>query len=216
MYIIAVSPVRARFARLVRAVSVRLNAAVGRATDIRFSSAVLCLVAFAAGSAGGLFFSRLVSGVDAAVRSGDSFLQVYISACCNESMLPLAALEMVWPVLVFLCGFSVIGVLLIPAAAALRGFTAAFAAACFSGSLAGEGLWRIWLLLGPTAALSAPCFLTLSSASLTESRKLRSRALFGAAVRPYGARYWLLCLILALLILLSVLLKSKLAVCFFA
>lgn|GEM_PF-4249372 len=211
MYIIALSPLRARFARMVRAVTAGFAFAAGRASDIRASSAAFCLAAFAAGSAGGILFSRLVPGGEAPFLPDASLLEVYISAYCNGSLLRWTAGELMWPVFVFLGGFSVIGLWLIPLAAVFRGFVTALAAALLARTSADAGLGSVWLLWGPTAVFSVPCFLTLASAALTEARKLRERALGGNGPRPYGLRYGLLVLIMTAIMTLSSILKYWIA-----
>ena len=66
-------------------------------------------------------------------------------------------------ILAFLFGFTVIGVLVIPALSAVYGFTAMFAIGCFARIYGRYGVWLAMSVLGVRLLFTIPCFLWIAS-----------------------------------------------------
>ncbi|MDR1669738.1 MAG: stage II sporulation protein M [Oscillospiraceae bacterium] len=135
-------------------------------------------LAFLAGIVTGCLFS--VQGGDAA----DSAVKEYLTAFAGSAVDPpsvarVLADTVLYPVVCFILGFTIPGVLLIPLTVAFRGFLVAYTvASCVRvfGSL--DGILFSLSLLGIPLFICLPCLFILGTSSL-----LTSHALFHAAIR---------------------------------
>ena len=163
---------------------------------------LICGVAFSAGIAAGTFESRPFCESGAAALYLGEYLRGLGSGGAegtlrfflNVSAESLAA---------FLMGFSVIGLIGIPALSLIRGFSAGFALSVFVRLYSGDGVAAGLLLVGLRTAVSLPVFLTVASRSLRASFELSRLALFSA---PSGggiySRAYFLRFLAAIIILL--------------
>lgn len=156
--------------------------------------ALLC-VCFALGAAAGHGYAL------ACQESVSSALGAYLTDYCavyDPAQMDLAACLLQYfgyNLLVFLLGFSAVGVLLIPASAGLFGFLSMYTVSCFvqcfgrSGVLLAMGALLVRLLF------SLPCFLTMAGTAWPLATELALLTLGkGRRSAPvlYGSRYFLL------------------------
>ena len=107
----------------------------------------------------------------------------------------LAAWDTVrWPLLVFLLGFTTLGLLALPAVFAVRGFLLAFAIGSFVRLFGRTGGTLAFLIFGIPECAAVPVLFILGTQSWLASRALASRVLGGGKMAlPYGKRYLLRC-----------------------
>lgn len=168
----------------------------------RASAYLLCGALLLTGVVCGTFLS---SGF---CRSGgaEDILAGFLAGAARISELGTATLFgrlLAYPLLVFLLGLSVLGVVGIPAACFLRGFTLAFALSTLTRLYAGNGALLGILLFGAASALSVPVFLLLASGALTSALRL-TQSWFSVPVppEPGGIRTYFLRFLAAALALL--------------
>lgn len=132
--------------------------------------AVLCLsLCFLAGAAAG---QALAFGVPdaAAPELRRSLADYYRNRDASQITAPLALSTLVtWfraPVLVFLWGFTSLGVTLVYLTAAAFGFLLSYSVGCFAASLGWEGVALSAAALGIRAVITMPCFILLSLSSM--------------------------------------------------
>lgn len=148
----------------------------------------------------GIFFGYLFAGNCAAETSGElgRYFEGYFSISSQGSLSASAVLRTLLcffraPLLIFLLGFSSIGVVLIPLLCAFEGFLFSFSLFCFASTLGRESFLLLLALFAIRMLFVLPCTLILGVSSL---EKARSLALFsignGKRVRPitYGMDYW--------------------------
>lgn len=167
---------------------------------VSFLVGVLCGTFAASGFAAGEAAAGFLSGYFSVLREDGvsiSFLTVFLQV----SWVHLAA---------FLFGFTALGVVLIPALAAVRGFTAAFALAVLVRLYAAGGAAAGVLLLGVPALFSLPLFFPLAADSFCVSLELLRTGLFGYPPSGCGfSRATLIRFLAAVLLLLLISLTQR-------
>lgn len=117
-----------------------------------------------------------------------------------------------WPLAVFLLGFTALGLLGVPALAALRGFLLAFSIASFGQAYGRGGLAISFFLLGVPGAISVPVFFLLSAQSFTAALELAGRAAGqGRRELPYHRDYFFRCGLCAAAVCVSILFEQYLS-----
>ena len=141
--------------------------------------AVLCLsLCFLAGAAAG---QALAFGLPdaAAPELRRSLADYYRNRDASQITAPLALSTLVtWfrvPALVFLWGFTSLGVPLVYLTAAGFGFLLSYSVGCFAASLGWEGVALSAAALGIRAAITMPCFILLSLSSMRRAGWLAGR-----------------------------------------
>ena len=158
------------------------------------------------------FFLGVLSGIGCAARvpegvSGElsRYLSAYLDAVRQQAapvpgIRQLAAAYFWGPAAAFFCGFSAVGVLLLPLLAMACGFFPAYTVSCLTAAFGSRGVWLAAALFGLRYLVVIPCFFLLAAPSLrTASARLRFQS------RPADAesrRGWLhfacVCLVLLL------------------
>lgn len=99
-----------------------------------------------------------------------------------------------YPLLAFLLGFSSIGVVALPCAAAAFGFFLSFSVSCFTAAFGADGVLLALAVFGLRCAVTLPVFFLLAVPSWGKAAELASLS-FGrgrrAAPVAYGSRWWL-------------------------
>ncbi len=96
-----------------------------------------------------------------------------------------------WPLMAWLLGFTGLGLWMLPALFAARGFFFAFCVAGLSSAMEGGGLLLAILLYGWNGLFTIPIFFTLGAQSWEACRGLRGRLLPRPGERgPYSGAYW--------------------------
>lgn len=142
-----------------------------------------CLLAFRAEGGGGEALALYLDGFLASARDGG------LTAPALPSLIWRCAR---WPLAVFLCGFTALGVLGVPILSALRGFYLAFSIASFARAYGRAGIEVAFILLGITGLLAIPVFLLLACQSFTAAVGLAGRG-EGKWALPYDRAYFLRC-----------------------
>ena len=112
----------------------------------------------------------------------------------------LAAAYFWGPAAAFFCGFSAVGVLLLPLLAMACGFFPAYTVSCLTAAFGSRGVWLAAALFGLRYLVVIPCFFLLAAPSLrTASARLRFQS---RPVEAESRRGWLhfacVCLVLLL------------------
>lgn len=162
---------------------------------------------FFLGLSAGLFCARHVSSE---VRAElDTYLRDYLSLSGEQgvSVSSVCALMLAYfrgPVLVFLCGLTSIGVLLLPLVTAVFGFFPSYAAGCLAISFGRPGIGLALALFGFRSLVTIPCFFLLAAPSWRAAAALlRVSVGKGHPFSPIHERRWwfrfaAVCLILCL------------------
>ncbi len=133
------------------------------------------------------YLALMKSGPSAAARLGRAFLNAFQ-----------------YHIVVFLAGFTALGVFLVPLVIAARGFFLSFALTAFVYAYGGQGLFLALGALGIQALLSLPCLFFLSFQSFGTAARLwalsagkakSDKPLFGL---PYWSRFGATAAVLAL------------------
>lgn len=105
----------------------------------------------------------------------------------------LAAAYAHFPLLAFAAGFTSLGFLLLPAAAAVFGFSLSYAAACLRWAFGARGLLVAGGLFGLRCLFTIPCFFLLAVPAWSASGALLRLSLAGGPAPPplYGRDWWL-------------------------
>ncbi len=162
----------------------------------------LCVVSVA--FAAGVFAGALAAPGGA--EGGAQFIEAYLeglSAGGVPGLLPLLFELSAFHIAVFLCGFSMLGVVLAPGLSFVRGFSIAYSLAMFVRLYAFSGAVAAYMLFGVCTIVSVPLFFMLAVQSLSASVELMGGAFGrGGPLRPgaYGRVYFIRFLI-AMLIL---------------
>lgn len=99
-----------------------------------------------------------------------------------------------WPLLVFVLGFTTLGVLGIPIVFFIRGFLLAFSIASFVRMFGGAGGLLAFFVFGVSGCVALPVLFILGVQGLLASRYLATRFLGeGRRSPPYGQSYFLRC-----------------------
>lgn len=109
-----------------------------------------------------------------------------------------------YPLIAFLLGFTSLGVAVIPALAAVRGFFLSFAISSFTRLYGSQGVILSAAAFGVQCAVTLPCFLMIGAQAFAVSCRLASVSFkHGKRGRPamYREGYFLRCGICALLLL---------------
>lgn len=147
-------------------------------------------------TAGILYAGRVSDRLDVELTD---YLTRYLSLSRQrEVTLPLVCAT-VWayfrgPLLVFICGFTAVGTVLLPLTAAVCGFLPAYAAGCLAASFGGTGIWLALGLFGLRTLATLPCFFLLAAhAWHTSAALLRVSLGKGHPFSPVYDRRWWLC-----------------------
>ncbi len=145
---------------------------------------------------------------EALSRSLDSCLEAVQAGTLNAEWLPLIWKCVRFPAVVFLCGFSVLGLAVVPVVLGMEGFTLAFSVSAFL---------RVYGLAGYLPALAAfglggfaamPALMVLSLQCWQASGRLAERLKTGRRTLIYNAEYWEGCALCGLLTILRVLIEK--------
>lgn len=152
------------------------------------------------------FFLGGVLGCILAARVGgggsDSlaiYLKQFVTAAGGQTisqppLLPLIWETLRWPLLIFLLGFTTLGLLGIPIVLLIRGFLLAFSIASFVRMFGSSGGLLAFLIFGVSGCVALPVLFVLAVQGILASRYLATRFLGeGRRNSPYGKRYFLRC-----------------------
>ena len=114
---------------------------------------------------------------DAAVPSAAEQLREYILQYAvlaaegevDTALISVLAVYFRYPLTVYLAGFSVLGLLLVPLLALLQGFSLAFSVCCFSAALGRSGILLALASFGTRCILTLPCLLYLAVQAMERS-----------------------------------------------
>jgi hypothetical protein len=115
------------------------------------------------------------------------------------------------PALVFLSGFSVLGLVVIPAVMGIEGFTLAYSVAAFLRIYGGEGCGAAAIAFGLGGGLALMALVLLGTQGFGAAGQLLVRLKTGRRGLVYTETYWRNCLLAALLVVIQ-LLTEKFAV----
>lgn len=179
--------------------------------DMRLPLVVLT-GSFLAGGLAGLLLSGKSGGSERTVLAEllRTFLERSAAQTPQTPPVPILLWEAVrWHALVFVLGFTSLGLLFLPVVFALRGFLLAFAIGVFVHLFGGAGAVLAMAVFGVTGAVSLPALFVLGVQGMGASRALASRFL-GESRRtlPYGRVYFLRCAACAGALCVCVLLES--------
>lgn len=179
--------------------------------DMRAPLAVLAGCFLAGGLAGLLLSGRTGGAGDTALAALlRTFLERSAAQTPQAPPLPVLLWECVrWHLLVFVLGFTSLGLLFLPAVFLLRGFLMAFAIGSFVHLFGGAGALLALAVFGLTGAISLPALFVLGVQGMAAARALASRFL-GESRRtlPYGRAYFLRCAVCAGALCVCVCLES--------
>lgn len=183
----------------------------GPERDMRLPLAVLA-GCFLAGSLAGLVLAGQAGGADDGTLSAllQTFLERSAAQTPQAAPVPVLIWECFrWHLLVFVLGFTSLGLLFLPAVFALRGFSLAFAIGAFVRMFGGAGGLLAMAVFGVTGAVSLPALFVLGVQGMAASRALASRFL-GESRKdlPYGRTFFLRCALCAGGLCVCVLLES--------
>ncbi len=162
---------------------------------------------FLMGAAAGAVCAGRVSGTLAQELS--DYLRDYLTLSRERSLdfstvWALAKAYYLSSALAFFCGFTSIGLVLVPLLAAGAGFFPTYAAGCLRAVFGTRGLWLALGLFGLRCLVTLPCFFLLAAPAWSASTAL-FRVSFGKGhpfLPAYGGRWWLrflgVCVILGL------------------
>lgn len=127
---------------------------------------LLPAVFFLLGAAAGIFCANRVSGNLCEELS--AYLQEYLSLSQKRTLTIAAVCALAWayirwPVFAFFCGFTTLGVVLLPMAAAAFGFFSAYAAGCLTVAFGSRGILAALALFGLRCCVTVPCFFLLAA-----------------------------------------------------
>ncbi|MGM9522278.1 MAG: hypothetical protein ACI3VB_07365 [Oscillospiraceae bacterium] len=172
----------------------KLLGGFGNLPQTALAALIICSVFFAVGSIIGVFFASSNSG------SYADLLNSYVSniASLEDSVLPGVAGTFLWlskyTIFAFICGFSILGIAIIPAVFMLRGFVLSFTLAVFFRTFGSDGVLLALLISGICALISVPCFFTVSVQAFLSSLRLYSLSVHpdgGLRTGVYTKRYFL-------------------------
>lgn len=178
-------------------------------------SFVVCGAAFLIGSVLGTIFS---SGAEGSEALGD-FLTGYFRALDAGTAAGDLASVFWWlskyHLIVFLLGFSILGVVFIPLFVLLRGFSLSFSMAVLVRTLSADGAIAGTLLFGLSALLSVPIFFLLAIHAMSASIELTRSGLLLIAPAGYGiySRRYFLRFVLALILLVLLAIGERALLC---
>lgn len=173
-----------------------IAAAVGRISSGSSAALAACLTAFLAGSVLGTVFSGMISAPDVVSEHFAHLFEAYGSGeTAPVEIGAVAANTYFYHVISFLLGFSILGVVLIPATSAIRGFMLSFSMAVIIRMYSGKGVAVALAAFGITSVISVPCFLIISVLSFEASKRLFDSAVLRSsyAVSPYTGKFFLVC-----------------------
>ena len=170
-------------------------------------AAVVLAAAYTAGVLLGSIAARWTETEELS-RSLDSCLEAVRAGTLNAAWLPLIWKCVRFPAVIFLSGFSALGLAVIPAVLGLEGFTLAFSVSAFLRvyGLAGYLPALAAFGLGGFVALSA--LLVLGLQCWQTSGRLAERLKTGRRTVIYSRDYWESCALCGLLVLLWILIEK--------
>ncbi len=156
-------------------------------------SFLFCAGSFIPGVLIGAAMAGPFSSGSAAADCLSSFAGFLSSGAGRGEVLPIFLRLSLYPLVSFLLGFCVFGVVLIPALSLLRGFTLAFTLAVLTRLGCAEGAIAGYIVLGIPALFTVPLFLLVSSGALRASCRLSRLAFLEEGGQPgiYGAACFL-------------------------
>ena len=150
--------------------------------------------AFALGALAGMLVASQVGG--GGQESLSAYLEHYLAAAQAGAAVPprLSVIlwqTLRWPLLVFLLGFTALGVAGIPILFAVRGFLLSFAVSSFVLMFGGAGAILAFFAFGFSGMLSVPALFVLGVQGFSSGQELALRALSGGkGARVRGRAYW--------------------------
>lgn len=144
-----------------------------------FGSLALLSAAFAAGVIAGSFLSAGACSGDEAAGFIDGYIGSVRGAPVGQARMFLSLSK--FHLAAFLLGFSMLGVVLIPALSMLRGFTLAFTLSLFVRVYSLEGALAGAAVLGASSLVSLPLFFLLAAQSMNASLSLTGMGVFHAS-----------------------------------
>lgn len=137
--------------------------------------AVALAGAFCLGMIGGYLYASFCYRQDILVLTDylNEYCQLFQSSGDNSvSLFSALRLYFAYPAVVFLLGFTAIGVLAIPLAGGILGFSSMFAVACFVHCYGKYGALLALCAMGVRMAFTLPCFLWLGSHAWSSAASL--------------------------------------------
>ena len=156
-----------------------------------FISGITCLIFFACGVVVGIFSARTLEEAGASALNQSvlaSIEHLVTGARTGTGFLATAWAMGYLHLLVLFLGFSLLGVLIIPILAGVRGFYLSFSIAAFIRAFGFSGWPLAFSFFGLTALITIPCFFILASQGMSSSLAL-GRSLFGMEKAHFTALY---------------------------
>lgn len=133
----------------------------------------LALFFFAGIVLGQVFSNRVPDATgDELTRYLTDFLRVEGRELSPQAVLSAAVLYFRYPISAFLLGFASIGVLLLPFASGVFGFSLSFSVCCFTAAFGLDGVLLALTVFGLRCAVTLPCYFLLAVPSLEHSAAL--------------------------------------------
>ena len=157
-------------------------------TSQKTTALILCAILFLLGSVAGTVFAGSLSQH----HGTDSFFSAFLRLKTNEpvrvDLLTAIFDACKYPLAVLFLGTSVLGVALIPALSAVRGFLLSFSVAAVVRLYGTHGIMVALSMFGTSALITIPCFIFLSIEAFCASQRLLQTAR-GTAARSSPATY---------------------------
>lgn len=148
--------------------------------------------------AGGVYAGRMPDDVGAELSA---YLHTYLAFAQGQKVTAGTVCALVWAytrwsVCAFFCGFTSVGMVLLPLAAAAFGFFSAYAVGCLVAAFGSGGIWAAFALFGLRSCVTVPCFFLVAAHAWCLSAAL-FRVSFGRGhpFSPVYDRSWWLSLV---------------------
>lgn len=177
---------------------------------------ILCGALFLCGTVAGTFSSAFVKdGAELTDYFSEYLTLTKDGAFIDPSFFTVLADMFRYPLLVFMLGFSVPGVLGVPILSVVRGYTLAFSVSVMVRLYGGDGVLLSLSVFAVSTLITVPCFLILAALSFRSSCLLTLTVIrpdLRSGISPYNAGYFLRCLICFGLLAVAALLDTYLTV----
>lgn len=176
----------------------------------RYRSLAVCGGAALVGALGGCLLAAFAGA--AAPKAVTGFFLGYQSALsAGRGVASLGALawnNARWPLLVFLLGFTALGVAMTPFLFALRGACLSFCVALLARTMAGQGTLIALVLFGIESLFALPVLFVLGAQSWEAARLLGGHVIYTPKLKsPYVSGYWLRSLACAMILAVGTLIE---------
>ncbi len=168
------------------------------------------VVLAAAYTIGVVLGSLMARAADAETLSSslDSCLEAVQAGTLNAEWLPLIWKCVRFPAVVFLFGFSVLGLAVVPTVLGMDGFTLAFSISAFLWVYGLAGYIPALAAFGLGGFVTMPALIILGMQSWQASGRLAERLNTGRKTAIYGSGYWENCALCGLLTILRILIEK--------